>query len=56
MYIKLFYSARDSLFHSARALVVEVGGMMTHGSVICPGIWNSHRYGINNVTKILKDG
>lgn len=44
------------LFHSARALVVEVGGMMTHGSVIAREYGIPAVVGIDNVTGILKDG
>jgi pyruvate,water dikinase len=44
------------LFHSAQALVVEVGGMMTHGSVIAREYGIPAVVGIDNVTKTLKDG
>ena len=44
------------LFNSVQALVVEVGGMMTHGSVIAREYGIPAVVGIENVTKILKDG
>jgi phosphoenolpyruvate synthase/pyruvate phosphate dikinase len=44
------------LFQSARALVVEVGGTMTHGSVIAREYGIPAVVGIENVTRILKDG
>ncbi|AKB32011.1 Phosphoenolpyruvate synthase [Methanosarcina siciliae HI350] len=44
------------LFYSAQALVVEIGGMMTHGSVIAREYGIPAVVGIENVTKILKDG
>lgn len=44
------------LFYSVEALVVEVGGMMTHGSVIAREYGIPAVVGIENATKILKDG
>jgi len=44
------------LFYSVQALVVEIGGMMTHGSVIAREYGIPAVVGIENVTKILKDG
>jgi len=44
------------LFYSAQALVVEIGGMMTHGSVIAREYGIPAVVGIENVTRILKDG
>ncbi|TEB15619.1 Chondramide synthase cmdD [Pelotomaculum sp. FP] len=44
------------LFHSAKALVVEIGGMMTHGSVIAREYGIPAVVGVENATKILKDG
>jgi phosphohistidine swiveling domain-containing protein len=44
------------LFQSARALVVDVGGTMTHGSVIAREYGIPAVVGIENVTRILKDG
>ncbi|MBN2909436.1 phosphoenolpyruvate synthase [Polycladomyces sp. WAk] len=44
------------LFHSAKALVTEVGGMMTHGSVVAREYGIPAVVGVENATKILKDG
>lgn len=44
------------LFYSVEALVVEIGGMMTHGSVIAREYGIPAVVGIENATKILKDG
>ena len=44
------------LFYSVQALVVEVGGVMTHGSVIAREYGIPAVVGIENVTKILKEG
>jgi len=44
------------LFYSVEALVVEVGGIMTHGSVIAREYGIPAVVGIENATKILKDG
>ncbi len=44
------------LFYSVEALVVEVGGMMTHGSVLAREYGIPAVVGIENATKILKDG
>ncbi len=44
------------LFYSVEALVVEVGCMMTHGSVIAREYGIPAVVGIENATKILKDG
>lgn len=44
------------LFHSAKALVTEVGGMMTHGSVVAREYGIPAVVSVENATKILKDG
>lgn len=44
------------LFYSVQALVVEIGGMMTHGSVIAREYGIPAVVGIENATRILKDG
>ena len=44
------------LFTSAIGLVTEVGGMMTHGSVVAREYGIPAVVGIDNVTKIIKDG
>lgn len=44
------------LFNSAKALVMEVGGMMTHGAVVAREYGIPSVVGIDNATKIIKDG
>ncbi|SEN19160.1 phosphoenolpyruvate synthase [Lihuaxuella thermophila] len=44
------------LFHSAKALVTEIGGMMTHGSVVAREYGIPAVVGVENATTILKDG
>jgi len=44
------------LFHSAKALVTEVGGMMTHGSVVAREYGIPAVVSVRNATQILKDG
>ncbi len=44
------------LFHSAKALVTEVGGMMTHGSVVAREYGIPAVVSVENATQILKDG
>ena len=44
------------LFYSAKALVVEVGGLMTHGSVVAREYGIPAVVGVDNVTKQLKEG
>ncbi|RAL24116.1 phosphoenolpyruvate synthase [Thermoflavimicrobium daqui] len=44
------------LFHSAKALVTEIGGMMTHGSVVAREYGIPAVVGVENATKLLKDG
>lgn len=44
------------LFHSAKALVTEVGGMMTHGSVIAREYGIPAVVSVQNATRILRDG
>ncbi|WP_232331062.1 MULTISPECIES: phosphoenolpyruvate synthase [unclassified Thermoactinomyces] len=44
------------LFHSAKALVTEVGGMMTHGSVVAREYGIPAVVSVENATRILKDG
>ncbi len=44
------------LFHSVKGLVVEIGGMMTHGSVIAREYGIPAVVGVENATKLLKDG
>ncbi|MBA4493385.1 phosphoenolpyruvate synthase [Paenactinomyces guangxiensis] len=44
------------LFYSAKALVTEIGGMMTHGSVVAREYGIPAVVGVENATKRLKDG
>jgi pyruvate,water dikinase len=44
------------LFHSAKGLVMEVGGMMTHGAVVAREYGLPAVVGIDHATRILKDG
>lgn len=44
------------LFHSAKALVMEVGGMMTHGAVVAREYGIPSVVGIDNATKVIKNG
>jgi phosphoenolpyruvate synthase/pyruvate phosphate dikinase len=44
------------LFHSAKALVMEVGGMMTHGAVVAREYGIPAVVGIDGATKKIKDG
>ncbi|NBI29964.1 phosphoenolpyruvate synthase [Chengkuizengella marina] len=44
------------LFQSARALVTEVGGLMTHGSVVAREYGIPAVVGLDDATKKLKDG
>ncbi|MGG3466092.1 phosphoenolpyruvate synthase [Neobacillus pocheonensis] len=44
------------LFHSAKGLVMEVGGMMTHGAVVAREYGIPAVASIDNATTILKDG
>ncbi len=44
------------LFHSAKALVTEVGGMMTHGSVVAREYGIPAVVSVKDATRILKDG
>ncbi|WP_246333854.1 phosphoenolpyruvate synthase [Thermoactinomyces mirandus] len=44
------------LFHSAKALVTEIGGTMTHGAVVAREYGIPAVCGVENATKILKDG
>ncbi|MDN3017982.1 phosphoenolpyruvate synthase [Paenibacillus sp. BSR1-1] len=44
------------LFHSAKGLVMEVGGMMTHGAVVAREYGIPAVAGIDHATRILKDG
>ncbi|MBA4602158.1 phosphoenolpyruvate synthase [Thermoactinomyces sp. AMNI-1] len=44
------------LFHSAKALVTEIGGMMTHGSVVAREYGIPAVVSVENATQILKDG
>jgi pyruvate,water dikinase len=44
------------LFHSAKALVMEVGGMMTHGAVVAREYGIPSVVGIDNATTIIKNG
>ena len=44
------------LFNSAKALVTEVGGMMTHGSVIAREYGIPAVVGVNDAVKIIKTG
>ena len=44
------------LFHSAKALITEVGGMMTHGSVVAREYGIPAVVNVENATNLLKDG
>lgn len=44
------------LFVAIKGLVTEVGGLMTHGSVIAREYGLPAVVGVNNVTKLIKDG
>lgn len=44
------------LFHSAKALVMEVGGMMTHGAVVAREYGIPSVVGIDKATKVIKNG
>lgn len=44
------------LFNSASAVVTEVGGMMTHGSVIAREYGIPAVVGVNDITKLIKSG
>jgi phosphohistidine swiveling domain-containing protein len=44
------------LFQSAKALVTEVGGMMTHGSVVAREYGIHSVVGVDRATQIIKDG
>jgi pyruvate,water dikinase len=44
------------LFVSIKGLVTEVGGLMTHGSVIAREYGLPAVVGVENATKIIKDG
>jgi rifampicin phosphotransferase len=44
------------LFHTAQALVMEVGGLMTHGAVVAREYGIPAVVGIDDATKIIKDG
>ncbi len=44
------------LFHSAKALVMEIGGMMTHGAVVAREYGIPSVVGIDGATDIIKDG
>jgi phosphoenolpyruvate synthase/pyruvate phosphate dikinase len=44
------------LFVSVKGLVTEVGGMMTHGAVIAREYGLPAVFGVENATKLIKDG
>ncbi|MFR1804738.1 MAG: PEP-utilizing enzyme, partial [Faecalispora jeddahensis] len=44
------------VFVSIKSLVTEVGGMMTHGSVIAREYGLPAVVGVENATKLIKDG
>ncbi|TVY07741.1 phosphoenolpyruvate synthase [Paenibacillus cremeus] len=44
------------LFHSAIGLVMEVGGLMTHGAVVAREYGLPAVVGIDNATKLIRDG
>lgn len=44
------------LFHTAKGLVMEVGGLMTHGAVVAREYGIPAVVGIDHATRILKDG
>lgn len=45
-----------SLFVSIKGLVTEVGGLMTHGAVIAREYGLPAVVGVENATKLIKDG
>ncbi len=44
------------IFISIKGLVTEVGGMMTHGSVVAGEYGLPAVVGVENATRIIKDG
>jgi pyruvate,water dikinase len=44
------------LFHQAKGLVMEVGGMMTHGAVVAREYGIPAVAGIDRATQLIKDG
>ena len=44
------------MFLSIKGLVTEVGGLMTHGSVIAREYGLPAVVGVENATKLIKDG
>jgi phosphohistidine swiveling domain-containing protein len=44
------------LFLSVKGLVIEVGGLMTHGAVIAREYGLPAVVGVDNATKLIKDG
>jgi phosphohistidine swiveling domain-containing protein len=44
------------LFLSVKGLVTEVGGLMTHGAVIAREYGLPAVVGVDNATKLIKDG
>lgn len=44
------------LFHQAKGLVMEVGGIMTHGAVVAREYGIPAVVGIENATRLIKDG
>jgi pyruvate,water dikinase len=44
------------LFVSTKGLVTEVGGLMTHGAVIAREYGLPAVVGVENATKLIKDG
>lgn len=47
---------RAPLFVSIKGLVTEVGGVMTHGAVVAREYGLPAVVGMENVTKLIKDG
>jgi phosphohistidine swiveling domain-containing protein len=45
-----------TLFNSAQALVIEVGGLMTHGAVVAREYGIPAVVGVDEATKKIKDG
>ncbi|WP_394342748.1 PEP-utilizing enzyme [Mucilaginibacter gilvus] len=45
-----------SLFVSIKGLVTEVGGLMTHGAVIAREYGLPAVIGVDNATRLIKDG
>ena len=51
-----FLTELDALFISIKGLVTEVGGLMTHGAVVAREYGLPAVVGVNNATRLIKDG